>query len=351
MPSSSHLEPTGERLVSKSFEIQPKGYRVKTASIVPVLILVPLFLAVLSGSKQYAIWSQITYLWDAHADPIQQLSEVSPHSLRYALMYPLLIFAESFRVDQDKVFSIMVVAICYLTGRNILSTIKILDPRPHNALVITFFVMAMTEAIFFLMNGRISLAFFGYSILLRTIVKVSYHRIVSWKVPILLLFALFLCGVSSGTLFSAGGTLAITVLFEFSKSLRRLQLNKVSLFLILTAVSSGYFFLKFILVGLIKNLLFYGGGYAGFLSMLQHGFGGVLYPFVSILSLQELIALVLFCTLFFSFVLSRFTFSFLLHILVGTIAFGAFGFSTLTLSFMPMMVLLSLKLKRIRLNR
>ena len=178
--------------------------------------------------------------------------------------------------------------------------------------------------------------------------QVHYHQLFTWKMPILLLLSIFLCGVTSGTLFSAIGALVITTLFEFERTTNHLSLKKSSLILILAAFGCVYFYLDFVLVGVVKNLIFFGGGYNGFLQLLKHGFGGVLYPFVNALSLEVLIALAILGAVCGSLVLRLFNYHFLLHIMFGAIAFGAFGFSTLTLAFMPVMVFLSLGLNRIR---
>lgn len=319
---------------------------IKVSTLVCWVALLPLAFAVLLGLKQYAIWSQVTYLWDGRSDPLEHLSLVTPHSLRYALMYPLLIFSEGYRLNHDDVFSIVVLFLCFFTGRNILATIRLIDPRNRRTVAISALVMSMTVGLFFPMNGRISLAFFGYSILLRCVVQIHYHKTFPWTAPFVLLFAVFLCGVSSGTLFSACGTLLIALAFELGRNLAQLRLTKTTFWLIVTVVIVAIFFLDFVLVGVFKNLLFYGGGYNGFLLMLQHGFGGVLYPFVSALSFQTLIVLGLAIPISGSYLLSRLRYSFLLHVLLGTMVFGAFGFSTLTMAFMPAMTLLGVKLRR-----
>ena len=323
--------------------------RFRVSSLVGFAVGAPLAVAVFAGMKEYQVWSQVLYLWELGASPLEQLTHLSPHALRYALIYPILILAERMELGRDYVFSVAMLLICFVTFRNIIFSVEVLSSRKRNWVMVSGILTAATVLVFFFMNGRIGIAFLGYSLLLRNIILVHYLRRFSILLPFNILLALFLCSVSSGTLVSAIVALLIAAAAELVRSFSRRRLSWPILAIVVATGFSGAILADFVLVGILKNIAFYGGGYDGFLAMLSHGFGARLLPILSLASFPVLLGAAIGTATLGSVMLSRLPHPLLLHLFLAAVACGAFGYSTLSIAFLPFMVLVGLGGSRSRL--
>lgn len=315
--------------------------RVKTSTLIILFAMSPLVLAVLLGLKSFEVWEQITYMWYSRASPIVELAKIHPHALRYALIYPILALSDYLDLKHDLLFSFTLLIFCFFTIRNIqtVSTIIEKDQKPSN--LFQFFSAYFLVIMFFQMNGRIGFAFLGYSILLLIVVQHHYERKLSIGSFIGALLGLALCSVSSGTLVSGTLCIVIAIYFEVCRCIKRTTLTRPAFAIFVASVILSGLLFRYLLVGVSKNVTFYGGGSDGFLRMLEHGIGRALYPALNAAGLPPVLVCWLLITVLIGIILSRLRNSILLHMFLGTIVCGLFGYSALTLSLIPLLVLLN----------
>ncbi|WGV15410.1 hypothetical protein [Fuscovulum ytuae] len=314
---------------------------IRISTLLVVAAILPLLLSVMLGLKTFEIWSQITYMWEADANPLVELAQINPHSLRYMLLYLVLVTAEFMGWHHDTLFSYILVGLCFFTVRNLVRTVAITANTDHVSYLVQIGCAAIVVILFYLMNGRIGFAFLGYSILLLIVARHYYQRRFDAFSAVSALVGLGLSSVSSGTLISAVLCLVIALYFEVIRSFQRVSLTRTALFALLSCLVLGVLFFRFFLVGINKNIAFYGGGGDGFLRMLEHGAGRSIYPALSAVGLPTVVALALAMAVLFAMLLYRLRQSFMLHILLAAMVCGAFGFSTLSLAALPVLVVAS----------
>lgn len=322
------------------------AFRFRISTLITLLAMSPLILAVLLGLKQYEVWSQITYLWHVKADPIIELGRAHPHALRYALLYPVLVASDHFGIDRDVLFTAILVLICFFTIRNIHATAAVLLKARHAAYLAQAFGATLIVLLFFMMNGRIGFAFLGYSMLLRVIFSHSIDRRFSFGSLLAALVGLALCSVSSGTLVSAALSLAIASYFEICRCIRLSRLTRTAFFIFLACLILGGLLFRYLVVGIFKNITFYGGGSDGILRMLEHGFGSTLYPALNAVGLPVVVLVVAVMAILVAALLFQLKHALLLHLLLAALACGAFGYSTLTLAAVPFVILVCVLLSK-----
>lgn len=245
----------------------------KTARISVVLFgcLGVMLLLVASGIKHFTLNGQAWDMWrDFGYDPLRALLIGHPHGLRYLVYYPVFALAGAFGAAPDFVFSFTCVfavfALAYFADR------VLFDLWGHKGHI--FHRDIITIALFslsLLMNGRLIFAFLGYMLVI--FVAVNWFGRRHWGVKhfAFLVFACILTGVSSGTLVIAmalvAGIFAISVLDAPAVLVRNRQVP-ISIFIVLLLFSIPT------LIGIKKNLDYYGGGEHAVIKMLDHGAGG-----------------------------------------------------------------------------
>jgi hypothetical protein len=96
-----------------------------------------------------------------------------------------------------------------------------------------------------------------------------------------------------------------------------------------------------IVVGLIKNLDFYGSGYEGFVKMFGHGLGVFFIPLLNAISLPILVTVSILVAVIFNIVAKTFRHPFIVRILFICVACGLFGYTTLSMAIVPLLIMLS----------
>jgi hypothetical protein len=311
---------------------------------VTLLAMSPLLLAVLLGVKSYEVWPQIIYLWDIGADPLTEIAGGNPHALRYNLIYPILVISDQLGLDYDRLFTAVVLFICFFTIRNIHSISTLIAGSSRNAVLSQFATSAFMTVLFFNMNGRISLAFLGYTIILMAVFSHHYQREFTFGSLVKVLVGLLLASVSSGTIVSVALAFLIGVYFEVFRIIRRGTLTRSSIVIFSSSVVLGLLLFRFLVAGIKKNIAYYGGGDEGVLRMLQHGFGQALFPTLNAIGLPSVILLVLVVAALSSLLMFQMRHGLLFHLLMAAIACGTFGHSTLSLTVVPLMVVFSVYL-------
>ena len=318
--------------------------RLRSSTLITLLAMSPLMLAVFLSLKSYEVWPQITYLWEQGAEPINAIAQNNPHALRYSLIYPILVISEQIGLDYDLLFTTVVLLVGFFTIRNLHRTSALISGSSRITTLSQFATAAFMTTLFFNMNGRISFAFLGYTMICLVIFRNHYLREFTVGSFLKLLVGLILASVSSGTLVSTTLAFLIGVYFEVFRSVKRGRLSRLSIVLILSSAALGVFYFQNLMAGIKKNIAYYGGDAEALLRMLEHGFGKALLPANGAIELPSAILIVLVIASLSSLMMSQMRHGLLLHLLTAAIACGAFGYSTLALAAIPLIILLSVYL-------
>jgi len=312
--------------------------KIKKTSLLSLVLTLPLVIVVLLDLKSFYIWSQILDPWSRMETPAALIAALNPHALRYTLVYPILILSELSGIDYNIIFSGTVIFLLYQTGRYIFKTAVIIDSRFSSSKFVIIIIYVILTALFLLMNGRISFAFMGYTLLLYSSVQVVYTDSFKLSGLPLMILGVVMCSVSSGVIVSAIATLAATFILELITILKKRKLKWSILYFFFVFLFVFFSIYDFVLIGISKNLLFYGGGYSGFLAMFDHGFGRVLIPLLSLFNVYSLISTIVIVFVILILAISKMPDPFLLGTILITITGGAFGMSTLSISIIPLLV-------------
>ena len=247
--------------------------------IVPIACFLSLVLLVVIGEKLFRLNSQALTMWGYFGhNPLVALLSGHPHGLRYLAYYPVFAFADATGLNVHIVFS-LVCCILLLMMTNISEGITFrtwnISRKSYlnNAFAIFIFLLSL------LMNGRLIFAFCGYLLLI--LVGVRWLKSGRWTLGsvALLIFGCLLASVSSGTLLIAlamvGGILFVTLLRQPYALLSSPWLP-ISVFMTI-AIFAGP-----TIIGINKNLDYYGGGGMAVVHMLEHGAGGIVLDTVGV---------------------------------------------------------------------
>ena len=241
-------------------------------SAIPNLLVLGFFCAlVLSGFKQYSVWQQVLDL--EGQDAASLVTGLHPHALRFALIFPVLLLSNQIGMEQDALFSIVILTLlasmCFLLSCS-LSIIRHRMAREWPRYY--WMVLAPTVGMAMVMNGRVAIAMFGLSLLILLMT--------SWQAGHLRSGILFLIGAAVALLFMAvsSGTIMVGVLVFMVFCLvmpfcrwPAFRSRDLGLVVACLAILAGL--APFLGVSIQKNLDFYGGGTEGFVNMVNHGFG------------------------------------------------------------------------------
>ncbi|WP_157955821.1 MULTISPECIES: hypothetical protein [Devosia] len=245
--------------------------KIEQLSLVVIFATLALLLTVLVGWKTFTLNSQAWDMWQSVGhDPLGVLLSGHPHGLRYLVYYPVFAVAEFANLPPDLVFSFECVLVLFFMSMLVARIdVDVWGSQGHvwrrDVVVFCMFVMSM------LMNGRLLLAFCGY--LLIIFAGADWYKQREWK-PVHAISALLGCllaGVSSGTLLAAMGLSAGIILVAFLMDAKLLKNNPIAAVSIALTLA---LFVGYALIGLGKNLAYYGGDEAAVFRMLGHGAGG-----------------------------------------------------------------------------
>lgn len=308
--------------------------------IITALISIPLVLAVIFEYKIFVIWPQITYLWQGNINPFLEFSDIGPHALRYTVIYPILLLSEAINVHYDFVFSYFVIVVYYLTCLFITKTIRLYCFTYNSLIYSVIFIAVTTEIMMFLMNGRMTVSLLGFSIVVFFICKMHINDRVNIQSLIALIMGFTLCGVSSGAIISALSLYIYYVIISTHKFFVVGNWNSYVKNLLILSITT-YIFIDILFSMIGKNLNFYGGGFSGFLEMLNHGYGTLLYNLNWLQIFLIAISIIVFGLVYLMYYYTG-RLSLLASMLVISICCGAFGYSTLAMAVIPAMLLVML---------
>lgn len=303
--------------------------RVKTQNVAWfVLAAICLLLFLLSPFHEFKLWSQVTYLRGNTPNLGNLFSEA--HLLRYMLVYPIFVLSDQTGLHADHLFSVLCFVMLFLTIRHCTKMADYYLQKNELYFIICFALLFLLLSAS--MNGRIIFAFLGFSYLLLSVQNWERKKLSDLGLFLRLFPVLFLCSVSSGTFLSSLLGLMLWSVVYVSRPKRWLYLYGFMLLVVLSPIVHLYVF---------KNINFYGGGFSGFVNMLNHGAGKIfhLVDFAS-LTLIILIAVHLFVI---GILLLYYQRKYRLHLLFtcSCIVAGFFGYSTLSLTIIPVSILMA----------
>ena len=256
-----------------------------------IIVFIPLTIAILFELKTFKIWEQILFLWGKRASPIDQILDLTPHSFRYFLMYPIVSIPEALQIEKNFFFSLITLSLGFFTVGLIVDSAQIISRRKGSANTASLFISFFVVLLLFFMNGRGVFALFGFALLVNTFLALPNSKLPTIWVFAKVFLALLFCSVSSGTLVVS--FLAV-ILYLFSQigqirgNIFQLRFSRKGFQIFLVGIIICMVFSGIVLVGLNKNLDYYGSGYDGFIKMFGHGVGIYLIPFLESISFQHL---------------------------------------------------------------
>lgn len=286
-----------------------------------------------SPFHNFQLWSQVLILQGSTLQFENLFSQA--HFLRFLLVLPTFLISDYFNLSYDFVFSILCFVMVMLIIINCKNIFLFFEKKGRNITLIYITVTFIAISAF--MNGRVLFAFLGFSFLILSICRWENHCIGNANLIVRLLISLFLCSVSSGTFLST----ILAIIFWSSIYFKRRK-GKLSVYLVimLGAVS------PIIFLYIAKNVNFYGGGIKGVFNMMNHGIGRVFYT-LDLFSLCMLTFIVWLAFLGFMMVIKYQNKTKLLHLFIGTSGLaGLFGYSTLSLMFIPLNLIILVHITR-----
>lgn len=205
---------------------------------------------------------------------------------------------------------------------------------PYKWTFLSFFFITYA-LLSFTMNGRIASAHLGFAIALSALHQWDQKRVGNIVFILMYIMAVFFCSVSTGTIFIPLLLLIVYFGTNFIINIKKQGVSRFDLyalvaFILIFLSLTPYFY------GLLeKNLSFYGGS---LFAMMEHGLGKV---FINLLPILPLILFALFVLIAF-FVLLAMRYRFNPLVVMGlcvTACGGLFGYSTLSLIFLPILLL------------
>ena len=310
---------------------------VKYAEWFSFIILLSL---VLTGSKTFMLWSQVTYLWGANVAPLTMTIAEEAHFLRYMLTYPIFYISDIMQLDHDFLFSLILSFLFVLNAMVLSRTMKRQNVAYQNGFIAVS-VTLLLLALYLISNGRGPLALFGYSLIISELIKIEFIRGAKASSFIYFAIGIFFCSVSTGVMLSACVVLITFLTLNFFTFLiGRLTLVKyVKQFMLISLAL--LVFKEPIVMAVKKNMNYYGGGIDSIFKMLNHGWGEAVYDHLYGVSGHVFIAVIGVMFLF-GLLLSALCFSRSIQTIAAvSLICGAYGYTTFAVAIIPLMFLIN----------
>lgn len=299
------------------------------------------------GLQDASLNVQVHYLWnngialsdwyverDVHAlgSDGKPLVVTEAHRLRYALSYPVFLVSERSGINPDTLFTMLVPLFAsgtvWFIGAIASRSTKTNKPRAVTLAVLPVF------GSFFLMDGRLILAFLGFALVLYAALSPYEENLA--KVILLAIVGMLFVSVSSGTFISVFLVLTATCLHNAAVA----KTIKARLVAATPALFVALLYHYDLWVSASKNVAYYGGGSSAFIRLLEHGYGTAV---VFVLETPVLVGLAIAVVLGLSIVGLRLLRALqeprFFLIATATVLLGAFGYSVLSLAIIPVSLL------------
>jgi hypothetical protein len=293
--------------------------------------------AVVLGLKSFNIWEQVVEI-HARNWTLTALYDVRhAHFLRYAVAYPIFVVADGLGVSVDFMFNLVCTTLLLVLVLVLRATERAAGAGPGIETRVVAYAVILFGAAYF-MNGRVLFGLLGFSLLILAFARYfAVGRWSWWAFPVLAVGTL-LCSVSSGIFAVAFMFQGLCLAFGLAGVGVASWRNRLGM-----AVSVAVVFMifqEFLLVGVVKNLEFYGGGMWAIWEMLNHGAGRyitVIDPMLLLLAVP-LAVMVAYIGVY---LVSRSTAinTVTLIALASAVAGGVYGFSTLSIGLIPLLLI------------
>lgn len=232
------------------------------------------YFAVLAGYWQFSLWGQVNDIYVQGWSVPSLFQNWHPHALRYLIVYPIYFFADLWGIAPNMLFSwigmIMVIAIPVF----LFYAVRIYGMSLCFAQIFCGIAGAIYFVLAMFMNGRMIFAHLGVAILLFAIIasmQIVNRRMILLSALLIVIGALF-CSVSTGVFAVAYSLLGVSLLYELFLIVKKQgQWLKVLLMMATLLMMTPW-----MLMGVNKNISFFGGGVEGSVEMLAHGSGQVI---------------------------------------------------------------------------
>lgn len=296
---------------------------------------------VLIGIKDFTIWEQVVYYWRLDVSLFALLGSASSHALRYAIVYPVFVVSDWLGVHYNLIFSYAMIAGFTFTLFLVASSAERVTGQRRLGNLPALVMALPIFALFMAMNGRGGVAFLGYALVLKVLLDMHYTHRFRLGTAAGLTMGVLLCSVSSGTFTSAILAILVAVGYEVVDYLARRNWRYVSKAMLVLLIATAVLLVAmsgFIAAGVVKNLQYYGGGLEGAVNMLNHGPGRVIMPLVTAVGVVPLLVGGALAGLGGLVVLSRLPMPFLILLIASAVAIGIFGYFTLALALVPLIL-------------
>ena len=223
-----------------------------------------------TGMISFPMFSQAAYLFSQNEDLCFWLESGHVHAVRLAIVYPGVIIGRWLNKDVDygvTLYSAMLmILIVYFMLR--MMHVNKMENRV-GALFSALFVLALS----FLMNGRLIFTFFGISLLALYELKFREREVSVVTLEIITAICVFFTLVSSGTMMVALGYVVLITPYRWSKAQSTNERVLLVLILLVAAIPVAYIFVPYVIVMLMRNVNFFGGGFQGAINVIHHGLG------------------------------------------------------------------------------
>lgn len=273
-----------------------------------------------SGVKLFLPWDQVTEMHSFNIHPF--LLAGHPHFYRYLVTYPGFLLDNIFSAETG--FSIYVSFFfalnAYLWAR---VYIRIHHTPPPLALLLIFI------AIHFSMNGRGVFAWTAWLLAMEVCISIHEKRFKPIRGLLIVFFSLWLASVSTGVFIVVFSIMTLFTLrcIQFRNAFRNFSwIHAVALAtaLVLIYAASQYF-----VSAIIKNVDYYGGGWGGVISMLDHGLGR--YTFNPVVIVLVFNIIIVFSIVFLFILKNRNLDTPVTYFIAAPLMGGLFGITVLTL--------------------
>ena len=292
--------------------------------------------AVALDLKAFTIWEQVL---DIHAQgwTIWNLYEARhAHFLRYLVAYPIFLVADELGASKEVVFNLVCLALVPALVA-VLRRIETVGTPEREAELRTAIYAVILFVVAYFMNGRVLFGLLGYSLLNLAFVRYFWLLRWTWCSLAQVLVGLLLCSVSSGVFavaFLFMGLCMVLDAFGPFKAERKVRFR-----MIISVALAFLMFQEFLILGIVKNLDFYGGGPTAVWDMLDHGLGRYLFAVDPPLLLLAVPMLLMLGYIGVHVIVQSTAFNaVVLLAIVSALSGGIYGLSTLSICLVPILL-------------
>ena len=282
----------------------------------------------------FHLWSQVLYLDEIGLGLDPYAIILQKNTLRYFLVWPIFALRDSFGMDADRLFSVLVSFLMLCTAYFVAKFSVLLMDKPRKFWTYLYLDTAFFMALSWFMNGRLAFAFAGIALIQLTLLEKTKGRTNYMTLLIKLIFGWCLCTVSSGMMVVATTVIYTWLLVYLGKGFGTRETTLGDVAACLMSLLFLYLLYPVLYISVSTEINYYNGD---LIQMLTHGLG---WFFLKI----DIVGLAIIMLVYIPLIRQgiRLWKDYPIYRLSGAVivlslAFGLFGFSTL-LTCLPMLI-------------